>query len=412
MGEVLALAGKVVASAGKLLLEDLLVLAKTLGPKLLASVLLGCSLLYEMAPRIMSPMDKVLGIAELLLLKSLSNDPKIQAAARETYVALRETLHTDYAVACWVLLLSVAFPVLFVSIVLTCKAFSRRKLDVFISFSRTREAIAENLQKNFEFAGALVFRIPFQESATHQDVVAQATKGIKGCDSFVCLPGHSQSYVEHEVLAATTSDKPIVFVVSEASGTLPNTADKRYPVFRLETAVKEQFKSLIEFLDYVGADLKSTWKLCRQAFGHPYMLVAKSIALCFGVLCLLSLWAYCYFRINVVIPNLTIGFPELAMVERPVRLVHFAVLVLLASAACLSFLYCSLVCSTLVRQFHARNRVRLRTIAAQFSRDDWIGVIPGLSPGTHMYECLFAAAPLAHHENERQLDIVGAQQCR
>lgn len=401
--------GEVIALAGKLLLKELPVLAKTLGLILLASVLLVCSLLYEMAPRIIeSPMDKVLGIAERLLLKSLSNDPKIQAAARETYVAFRETLHTDYAVAWWVLLLSVAFPVLFVSIVLICKAFSRRKLDVFISFSRTREAIAENLQKNFEFAGALVFRIPFQENAAHQDIVAQATKGIKRCDSFVCLPGHSPSYVEHEVLAATTSDKPIVFLVSEASGTLPNTADKRYPVFRLEAAVKDQFKSLIEFLDYVGADLKSTWKLCLQAFRHPYMLVARDMALSLGALCLLALWAYCYYRTNAVVPNLTKVVPELASVERPVRLAHFAVLVFLASVACLGFLYCFLFCSTLVRKIQARNRVRLRTIAAQFSRDDWIGVIPGLSPGTHMYECLFAAAPLAHHENERKLDIVVA----
>jgi hypothetical protein len=408
--------GEVVALAGKLLLKDLPVLAKILGlklsvlaAKLVAFVLLVCTLLSEMALRIPElPLDKVLGIAERVLLESLSNDPKIQAAAHETYVALRETLHTDYVVASSGLLLSVAFPVLFVSIALTYKALSRPKLDVFISFNRTREAISEILQKNFEVAGAMVFRIPFQETITHQDVVEQAAKGIKRCDSFVCLPGHAQSYVEGEVMAATTSEKPVVFVVSETSGTLPNTANKRHPVFRLETAVNEQFKSLIEFLDYVGADFKSTRKLCLQALRHPYMQAAKGITLGAGALCLLSLWAYCYYRINVVVPNLTIGAPELAMVERPVRLTHFFLLALVASAACVSFLYCSLFGSTLVRQFRARNRVRLRTIAAQFNRDDWIGVIPGLSPGTSMYECLFAAAPLAHHENERKLDTVGA----
>jgi len=311
------------------LATKLAVLAETLGPKLAvlaakltALVLLVISLLSEMASHTLDlPLNKVLGIAERLLLESLSNNPKIQAAAHETYVALRETLHTDYLVAWRVLLLSVALPVLFVLIALTYKALSRPKLDVFISFNRTREDISENLQKNFEIAGAAVSRIPFQENVTHQDVVMQATKGIKRCDSFVCLPGHTQSYVEHEVLAATTSDKPIVFVVSETSGTLPNTADKRYPVFRLEAAVSEQFKSLIEFLDYVGADLKSTWKLCRQAFRHPYMLVAKDMALFLGALCLLSLWAYCYYLTHVDVPNLTKGVPELATVERPVRLV-------------------------------------------------------------------------------------------
>jgi hypothetical protein len=78
--------------------------------------------------------------------------------------------------------------------------------------------------------------------------------------------------------------------------------------------------------------------------------------------------------------------------------------------ACLSFLYSSLFCSTLARQFRVRKMVKEKTIAAEFSRDDWIGVIPGLSPGTDMYECLFAAAPLAHHENKRKLNIVRAMQ--
>jgi hypothetical protein len=48
--------------------------------------------------------------------------------------------------------------------------------------------------------------------------------------------------VEHEVLAAAAAEKPIAFLISESSGTLPNTADKRYPVFRLETTIREQAK--------------------------------------------------------------------------------------------------------------------------------------------------------------------------
>jgi len=414
MGEVVA--KFLSAWVKKIFSKELAALAKIFGLKL--AVLAGklaaflapiTSLLHEGALYVLeSPSKKASDIAARLFLKSLSEDPKIQAAAHEMYDALFRTLLTDYLLAGVVLILSFAFPLLFVSIALTYKALSRPKLDVFISFNRTKEAISEILQKNFEIAGAAVFRIPSQETIPHQDVNELATKGIKRCDSFVCLPGHAQSYVEGEVMAATASEKPVVFVVSEANGTLPNTANKRHPVFRLETAVGEQFKSLIEFLDYVGADFKSTRKLCLQALRHPHMQAAKGIALGAGALCLLSLWAYCYCRANMALPNLTNGAPELAMVERPVRLAHFFLLAVAASAACVSFLYCFLFGSTLVRQFRARSRVRLKTIAAQFNRDDWIGVIPGLSPGTSMYECLFAAAPLAHHEIERKLDIAVA----
>jgi hypothetical protein len=124
---------------------------------------------------------------------------------------------------------------------------------------------SETLQKQLADAGARAFRVPFQESATHQDIVSRATNGIRACDSFVCLPGQTQSYVDHEVLAATISEKPVVFLISEQSGTLPNTADKRYPVFRLESTVTWQFEPLIEFLNYVSADFRSTWKLCMPS---------------------------------------------------------------------------------------------------------------------------------------------------
>jgi hypothetical protein len=383
-------------------------IVKELAPRFLARLaafLLGVAMFLD--ERVLNalklPLKIVLDFGAVLLLPFLQNDPKTRAAALEMYGVLEEALVTDYLVAATILILGLLFPLLFVGIVLLCKLLTRPELNVFISFSRAREVISENLQKTFELAGALVFRLPFRENATHQDVVVGVAEGIRRCNGFVCLPGHALSFVESEVLAAATSEKLIVFVISETLGaTLPETSDKRYPVFRLETAASEQFKSIVEFLSYVGADFRSTRKLCQQALLHPYVQVAGGTALFIGSLCFLSLLAYCYYRVNVVVPNLTNGASQFAMVERPVRLAHFGIYAVLASVAGLSFLYSSLFGSTLVRQFKARNRARLRTIAAQFNRDDWIGVIPGLSPGTNMYECLFAAAPLAHHEAARK----------
>ena len=77
---------------------------------------------------------------------------------------------------------------------------------------------------------------------------------------------------------------------------------------------------------------------------------------------------------------------------------HIAVLIGLVSIAFCCFSYIALFLVNLVRQFKARMRARLQTVAAQFNRDDWIGVIPELSPGKELYEYLFDTAPSAHHE--------------
>jgi hypothetical protein len=192
-----------------------------------------------------------------------------------------------------------------------------------------------------------------------------------------------------------------VFLVSEDGGELPNTADKRYPVFRLEPTVKEQFRPIIEFLSYVGADLKSTLNLCQRAFRHPYMQVPMYMALGLGVVCLVGVCAVCYYRARTIGHDLTRDTSEFANVEIQVVMTHYALLTALASVALLSGWYSALVCSNLVQQMRARRRARLKTVAAQFSRLDWVGVIPGLYPGQSMYECLYETAPSAHHEAER-----------
>jgi hypothetical protein len=343
--------------------------------------------------------SKVLGkIAIHLAQLTVSNDPNVRKATSEMSYNLGEALWIDYFAVKAVIISCIIFLVVFIVSPLIYKALSRRRLGIFISFNRTRETISETLQKYFENEGAQVFRIPFQEGATHQSIVMEATEGIKRCDSFVCLPGYAQSYVEHEVLAATTSEKPIVFLISEDSGTVPNTADKRYPMFRLETTSREQFKPLIHFISYVGADLKSTWKLCQRALRHPLMHVSARVALGLLGICLVSLWVYCYFNVTIHGHNLTKDNPAFVEVERAVVIGHIAVLIVLMSIAFCCFSYIALFLVNLVRQFKARMRARLKTVAAQFNRDDWIGVIPDLSPGKELYECLFDTAPSAHHE--------------
>src|SRR5262245_39414716 len=305
----------------------------------------------------------------------VTTNPDVQKASIDMSHSLLEALRVDYLIATTVLIFSICCLFISILIPLGYKALSRRRLKIFVSFNRLRENIAEDLHKNLEKFGAVVLRIPFRDNAVHQDIVSRTPQGIKRCDSFICLPGYAPSYVDHEVLAATISDKPIVFLISENCGTLPNTADKRYPVFRLEAVIQDQFKPLIEFLSYIGADLESTRKLCRYALRHPFMQISNVLAVSVTAIGLILLWGYCFYR-AILGRNLTRD--AFVMLERPVELAHLALLVLLVSAAFVSSLYSVLFVRNLARQFRARARARLRTIAAQFNRDDWIGIIPDL----------------------------------
>lgn len=312
--------------------------------------------------------------------------------------ALSVALQKDYYYIKLVFLISISVLILAVLIPLFYKALLNPKTKVFISFNRARENIANELESSFSRDGARAYRIPYQEGANHQDIVTDASKGIKTCNCFVCVPGNNQSFVEHEVMAAYSLEKPIVFVLSEVSGTIPNTADKRYPMFKLESCFHEQFKSLIEFVSYVGADFKSTWKLLKKALKHPFIVTTATVSLAFIVIATLSLWSYCLFKVFINILELTQQFPVLAQIKADVIFAYTAIFGGTATIAFICFAYVILFLLNLYFQFRASRKARLKTISAQFHRDDWLGVIPNLSPGQPMYECLFDVAPKAHHE--------------
>jgi hypothetical protein len=333
----------------------------------------------------------------------IDNTPEAHKATVEMSRDLVQAIKLHYLAYGAIISVSILLTISVTGFPLIYKLLSKRRLMVFISFNRTRENIAETLQQYLEDEGTRTFRIPFQENATHQAIVLRATEGIKTCDSFVCLPGYTQSYVDHEVLAAATSGKPVIFLISEGSGTLPNTADKRYPMFRLETTVRERFKPLIYFLSYVGADLKSTWQLCHRAIFHPLMFVSVRVLLTVGVSGVLVLFSNSFVDVITKGHNLTDRTSSYIQVTTPVELSNLAILLLLLVVAISSLIYSFLLCLGISRQVKARRRARLKTVSAEFSRNDWIGVIPDLFPGGDLYESLFETVPLAHHEIDERV---------
>jgi hypothetical protein len=138
----------------------------------------------------------------------------------------------------------------------------------------------------------------------------------------------------------------------------------------VRATIREQFNPLIEFITYIGADLKSTWELCKRALRHPYIWISSASALSMVGICIVILFAYSFYRVNVIGGELAQTSPAFVMVKQPVIFTHLAVLFGPASLCFLVILYSTFFTSSLISQIRARKRARLKTIVGQFNRDD------------------------------------------
>lgn len=345
-----------------------------------------------------------------LLFSHLADSPAALRALWLAYGAVSERLMPYRLAAGWTLLGATATLVGAAVLPPLAAGLWRPRVRVFVSFHRSREADAQSLQAAMAAAGIEVLRMPFQPGASHQEVVATPIDGILRSHLVVCLPGPHSSFVDHEVYAATAADKPIAFVVDSDGGRLPDSADKRYPVFRLEALREAGHAPLVQFLRHVAGDARSTLAVVAEALRHPamnvslvwlLMLLGLGAALVLG-LALWPLWtapAPTLHRLTVHGVTVAVAAPNATANATATATVAAAVLLaLLVGLALLALAYAGLVLARLAAQFRARRRMRRASSAAMFRRADWAGLLPGLAPGEPIYEALFDSAPLAHHE--------------
>jgi hypothetical protein len=342
--------------------------------------------------------DAVAALARRLASNWIENSPEARATFDEAYGILGAALRTDHAAAMFLLLVSMALLTCSWAVPLLAALVVRPRARVFVSFNRQREPFAEKMQRALESAGIDTVRLPFDPSPVHDDLLERAVIGLRRSHLFVCVPGPSPSFVEHEVLAATTANKPVAFVVSQAFGALPNTALKRFPVFRLESLSSLHFAPLAQFMHHIAGDVRSTWSLCNSAFRHPAVMLPARIIRAGVLWSMLGLLVYCVFRVYSHRPDLLRAHPGFESEVGAVLAIRLGMLLLLATTAAVAFIYCGLVIRRLHRQFSARRRMRLSSVRATFRREDWVGTLPGLRPGMPLYDVLFASAPIAHHE--------------
>jgi hypothetical protein len=320
--------------------------------------------------------------------RKIFSSPEGRVATEHSWRALMMEASSEYSlvfhafIACLlVLLIVMVAPLLY-------RLVRRRRLKIFVSFNREREDVAERLTQSLLSDNLNAIRVPYNPAAGHQQIIADVYRGITKCDVFVCIPGETQSFVESEVLAASTAGKPVVFMISEAGGTLPNTADKRYPVLSLEKMTQSNFASLADFLCYVGNDFSSGLRLCKGALLHP--LIMRSSKMSRGVLLFMLslLWTFNFLGLK----------QSAAFSGGGTLLAHAVVMAALSSTVLIFAVYIIFFCVKYMRQLHVARLTRLRVCSGDFCKSEWRQIISELPHGNHLYASLLESSPLAHHE--------------
>ena len=171
----------------------------------------------------------------------------------------------------------------------------RRRPKIFISFHHSLESVSNLIQEKFSEAGLNALKIPFEINADHQQIIKKTQDGIRSCDTMICLPGPLDSFVAHEVSSATSLRKVVIFVVRE-SGNLPNTADKRYLVFRLEKIQQNNFKHLIPLLHYVSMDFRSGLRMLTESLMKTIKTISLKPLIKTSLYIGLALFLVCFFQ--------------------------------------------------------------------------------------------------------------------
>ncbi|MEY4354077.1 MAG: hypothetical protein RLZZ609_2318 [Cyanobacteriota bacterium] len=272
----------------------------------------------------------------------------------------------------------------------------RRKTSAFISFSHAQETHAIRLQQAMLAQGISPIRVPYSENSTHQQIITAVSAGLKKADVMICLPGRQESFVDSEVMTASELGKPIIFILSNLGGTLPNTADKRYPCVILERAIDDDFKAVSAFASYLGDDLASQVNIISASLASPFTRkLRRSFPLIQSYL-LVSLFCICLWlaKYDHGQDGLWNYFPQKLSIVLSYALISS--LVLGPSVYLLAFSLLFLIKYT--RQKRTARRAREMARSGEFMRSDWLKVMKDVWRGNDLFLSLFENAPLAHHE--------------
>lgn len=186
--------------------------------------------------------------------------------------------------------------VLLLSIPLVASLF-RPRFVVFVSYHHERAGELDAVCRAVEAAGAQARFVPYRTEADHDQLIDKIQRLIEESHLVVCLPGGKKSFLDAEVFAATFARKFLVFLVEFPHGSLPDTAQRSFPVFRRrlsELGGHTALGDLISFIEGRPRAVLRTYLL--PSAPHPRVAMALglflfgSMAICMAAMVGALLW--------------------------------------------------------------------------------------------------------------------------
>ena len=156
----------------------------------------------------------------------------------------------------WMLLLAAIIIILVgISILLQGLLGKWRRVKVFLSYQHQHAALVTKLEAVLKTKWIKPDFIPFLP-ADHDTIIALVQKSIEKSDLLVILPGSEKSFVDAEIMLASSLKKPIFFLKITEDQRIPDTSYRGYPVFDLQKLENYQFRPLNRFILYVTKSSK------------------------------------------------------------------------------------------------------------------------------------------------------------
>jgi hypothetical protein len=272
-------------------------------------------------------------------------------------------------------------------------AYSGHHVRVFISFHHSREETAEEMARSLRERGLIVGRIPFRPDYEHDDLLQRIQNEIRGCAAMVCLPGAQPSFIENEVLVASTLRKFILFVVGEQDPRLPNTAYYGYPVFQLERLSGQKFNPVAELILLVAGN----WKASLRHFLDGWTRHLDNARLLFWLVIVFVAGTYV---VGAVYAFTTADFPEVVSFASSFHRAYFDLLGgwMILWIWLNAFLIGSVF--ALIGQLRARRVLRQDILTGHLTREVLRQRIGGGKRALQLLACIREKPPAPEHEGK------------
>lgn len=150
-----------------------------------------------------------------------------------------------------------------------------RKPKVFISYKNSEKGAEVNTTKmalaiksHLEKKGFTVLFFEYTKTLHHDNVNFEIQKMLRKCNAMVVIPDpYHPSYVDSEILYASTEQKPVFIIKHTKDQKLPNTANSGHTVLLWEKLKKENLEPLNYLLQYVH----NYWSQKLFIIGLPFI---------------------------------------------------------------------------------------------------------------------------------------------